>query len=144
MPLLQLQALFRRGHVTSLRSAYMILLLRTSHVPCLCCRHLVKSSMCCVAGFKTSALRKRFLPWYARPLRVTKTTFVSSLTGCLADWTVTSYIDLYRRVCKHCMKPAHIVSTHKEGCNTAKVWHMTQTQHCTSKFKHRPYWYVGR
>lgn len=51
-----------------------------------------------MAGFKTSALRKRFLPWYARPYRVTKTALTSSLLGCFAEWTVTCYIDMYRQV----------------------------------------------
>ncbi|KAL3140064.1 hypothetical protein ABBQ38_004344 [Trebouxia sp. C0009 RCD-2024] len=47
-------------------------------------------------GFKTSAIRKRFLPWCVRPYRVTKTALTSSLLGCLAEWTVTSYIDMCR------------------------------------------------
>lgn len=51
-----------------------------------------------LAGFKTSALRKRFLPWYVRPYRVTKTALTSSLLGCFAEWTVTCYIDMYRQV----------------------------------------------
>ena len=49
-----------------------------------------------MAGFKSSAVRKRSLPWYVRPYRVTKTAFTASLLGCLAEWTVTSYIDTYR------------------------------------------------
>lgn len=50
------------------------------------------------AGFKSSAIRKRYLVWYTRSYRVTKTVFTSNLLSCAAEWTVTSYIDVYRQV----------------------------------------------
>lgn len=47
-------------------------------------------------GFKSSAIRKRYLVWYTRSYRITKTVFTSNLLSCAAEWTVTSYIDVYR------------------------------------------------
>lgn len=47
-------------------------------------------------GFRSSAIRKRYLPWYIRPVKVAKTVMVSNILSCVAEWTVTSYIDVYR------------------------------------------------
>ena len=48
------------------------------------------------AGFKLSALRKRYLPWNQRLTRTTRTVFVSSILASLADWAVNSTVDIYR------------------------------------------------
>lgn len=47
-------------------------------------------------GFKSSAVRKRYLPWHLRSYRITKTVFTSNVLSCLAEWTVTTYVDVYR------------------------------------------------
>lgn len=57
------------------------------------------SAACCAccAGFKSSAVRKKYLPWHLRSYRITKTVFTSNVLSCLAEWTVTSYVDVYRQ-----------------------------------------------
>ncbi len=72
---------------------------------------------CCCAGFKSSAIRKRYLPWATRSYRVTKTVFTSSLLSCLAEWTVTSYVDVYRQAPLHSTGPTLLVSVIVLSCH---------------------------
>ena len=119
----------------------------------LCCRQHQKvpcfyaliTTRCPLPGFKTSALRKRFLPWYVRPYRVTKTVFTSSLLSCLADWTVTSYIDTYRQVSNHLLNHvlyyvSYIPSNVSRRLKTAAFCTCcpTQTTLCCQE-QHSPY-----
>lgn len=48
------------------------------------------------AGFKFSAVRKRFLPWYQRLTRTSRTVFTCSILSSLADFSVNSTVDIYR------------------------------------------------
>lgn len=68
--------------------------------PCAC---TALSEVCCEparrplpADIRSSARRKRYLPWHQRILRVTRTHFRSMLLTYLADFLVTTGIDTVR------------------------------------------------